>query len=397
MSDETANPADIGDPDYAAGARKQRTIYAQLKHDIVLQMKLTLIVFFQLVVLNAFSQSGITDSAPNRIDEERFININGIDQWVTIKGDKSNPAVLFLHGGPGSPITPFADALYGSWEKDFILVQWDQRGTGRTYGRNAPEELTPEFLRSNPLTIAQMTSDGVELARYLTQYLGKEKIILFGTSWGSVLGVKMATSQPDLFYAYIGHSQMVDPSSAALLAFEKVYRMAEDAKDRETLDALNSMGKPPYSTARNTGLFLRAVKKYQQKNSTPAPSSWIELHPDYDNEKDNRDRSDGDDYSFVNYAGDQALGIVSLSSTINFLRDGLLFKMPVYFIQGEADIQTPHGMTKEYFRKLKAPEKKLILLPKTDHGFNQSVVDAHYQIMRNFVLPVIQGGQKNRR
>ena len=188
-------------------------------------MKLSFIVLLQLSVLNAYSLNGLPDSIPGRINEERFIKINGIEQWVTIKGDRSKPVVLFLHGGPGSPITPYADGVYGNWEKDFVLVQWDQRGTGRTYGRNAPEELTPEFLKSNPLTIGQMTADGVELAKYLIQYLGKEKMILFGTSWGSVLGVKMATAQPDLFYAYIGHSQIVDPSSAASVASRKSARV----------------------------------------------------------------------------------------------------------------------------------------------------------------------------
>lgn len=84
-----------------------------------------------------------------------------------LKGDSTKPVLLFVHGGPGSPMSPYADAIYAHWEKDFLLVQWDQRGIGRTYGYNAPGELTPEHLRSNPLTIEQMTSDGIELSRYL--------------------------------------------------------------------------------------------------------------------------------------------------------------------------------------------------------------------------------------
>jgi hypothetical protein len=55
------------------------------------------------------------------------------------------------------------------------------------------------------------------------------------------------------------------------------------------------------------------------KNPMPAPASWMDLSPAYDNEKDNKDRSDGDDYSFINYVGDKRHGITSMSSTINFL------------------------------------------------------------------------------
>jgi dipeptidyl aminopeptidase/acylaminoacyl peptidase len=88
-----------------------------------------------------------------RVSEEKFILINGIEQWVTIKGDRSKPFILFLHGGPGSVMSGYSDNLYKAWEKDFIIVQWDQRGAGKTFGRMAPAELTPEYLQSNPLTL----------------------------------------------------------------------------------------------------------------------------------------------------------------------------------------------------------------------------------------------------
>ena len=345
-------------------------------------MKIRLIVFFQLLILSAYSQSGQSNAVSNRIVEEKFVTLNGIEQWITIKGDSTKPVVLFIHGGPGSPLSPYSDAIYGKWEKDFIIVQWDQRGTARTYGLNAPEELTPSYLKSNPLTIGQMSSDGIELAKYLIQHLGKQKIIIVGTSWGSALATKMVLKNPELFYAYIGHSQIVNPSASSLSAYEKVYQMAQGAKDQKTLDMLNAIGKPPYDTARSLGKLIQITKKYQQKKSTPAPASWMELSPEYNNEKDSANRSDGDDYSFVNYAGDKRLEIVSISSAINFLKDGLVFKIPVYLIQGEEDIQTPAEINKEYFKKIIAPKKKFILLQKADHGFNQSVVDMQYTIMK---------------
>ncbi|WP_449397401.1 alpha/beta fold hydrolase [Chryseobacterium wanjuense] len=99
-----------------------------------------------------------------------------------------------------SPITPYKDVLYKDLEKDFIIVQWDQRGSGRTYGRNnPPEELSSEYLKSHPLTMEQMTSDGIVLSTYLLKHLHKKKIILAGTSWGSALGVKIVTKSPELF------------------------------------------------------------------------------------------------------------------------------------------------------------------------------------------------------
>lgn len=325
----------------------------------------------------------------NQIPEERFIRINGIEQWVTIKGKSSKPVILFLHGGPGSPLSPYADAIYGEWERDFILVQWDQRGTGKTFGRTAPVELSPDYLKSNPLTLEQMTTDGIELAEYLIKYLGKPKIILFGTSWGSVLGVQMAVKRPDLFYAYVGHSQVVNPSDDFLYVHHKVSKQAQNASDQKSLDALKAIGTPPYDRAKNTGQLLRIVKKYERENSIPAPDSLWKISSLYANGKDDQHRSDGDDYSFINYVGDKLFGIKSMISTINLLKDGLDFKIPVYLIQGEEDILTPKEITKEYFNKIKAPKKEFILLPKTAHGFNLSVVEMQYKIMKEYLLPLI--------
>jgi pimeloyl-ACP methyl ester carboxylesterase len=344
------------------------------------------ILFLTLTIsTSANAQAEITkkDSALiGKILEEKFILINGIEQWVTIKGESSKPIILFIHGGPGSPISPYSDNLYKDLEKDFIIVQWDQRGTGKTFGRYAPEELTPDYLKSNLLTLELMTNDGIELSEYLLKHLGKQKIILFGTSWGSALGVKIATKRPDLFYAYVGHSQIVNPT-IDIEFYNKIYKIAESNNDKETLEILSSIGKPPYDRAKKEGQLIRIVKKYEKANSTPAPNYWFELSPAYDNEKDNQNRSDGDDYSFVNYTGDSKLGVPSMSATINLMQDNLDFQIPVYLIQGNEDILTPKEKTKNYFNKIKAPKKKYYLLPKTAHGFNLSVLETQHKIFKN--------------
>lgn len=323
-----------------------------------------------------------TNSLPNKLfQEEQFVLINGIEQWVTIKGTPSKPIILFLHGGPGSPISPYSDALYQSWEADFIIVQWDQRGAGKTYGRNAPEELTPEFLIDNPLTIEQMTADGIALSEYLIKHLNQEKIILFGTSWGSLLGVNMASQRPDLFYAYVGHSQVVNPA-IDLPLYDKIYQMATTKKDSIALNLLHNIGKPPFARAKSAGQFLRLVKQYENANTTPAPKSWFIESAEYDNPKDNQNRSDGDDYSFVNYVGDARLGIKSMGASMHLMENLFTFKIPVYLIQGEADLLTPGSVTKKYFKKIKAPKKRYYLLPKTGHGFNQAVLATQYKIFK---------------
>ena len=110
--------------------------------------------------------------------------------------------MLFLHGGPGNMLSPYADAIFGGWKKHFTLVHWDQRGVGRTYRRNPPPE-------GSALTIARMTEDGLAVAEYLTERLGQPKVVLVGGSWGSILAVHMIKSRPALFSAYVGFAQVV--------------------------------------------------------------------------------------------------------------------------------------------------------------------------------------------
>jgi pimeloyl-ACP methyl ester carboxylesterase len=320
--------------------------------------------------------------ALNNILEEKFVLINGINQWVTIKGNRSKPVVLFIHGGPGSPLSPYADHLYKSWESDFIVVQWDQRGSGRTFGKIAPEELTPEFLQQYPLTLEQMTNDGIALCEWLIGHLGKQKIILFGTSWGSALGVKIVSKRPDLFYAYVGHSQIVNPVVDKNF-YDNILGMASAKDDKDAIATLKTIGPPPYERARSVGQLFRVVKQYEKARSTPAPGQWFEPSPAYNNKKDEQHRNDGDDYSFVNYTGDAKLGVAAMSATIDLERDNLVFKVPVYIIQGESDILTPKEKTKAYFDKIKAPAKKYYLVPNAAHGFNAAILEQQYMVIKS--------------
>jgi len=321
------------------------------------------------------------------IHEEKFVSIGGIEQWMTIHGaDRTKPVVLFIHGGPGSVMSPYSKAMYGAWEKDFVLVNWDQRGAGRTFGRSAPEEVDENYWLENPLTLDQMVADGIEITQYLLGNLGKQKVIIAGTSWGSILGAKMALKQPELFQAYLGHAQFVSYNENLKFAYQEVYKLAKNANDQASIEKLNAVGKPPYTDARNLGQMLRIVKKYESERSAPAPDNWWKVAPEYDNEKDSRDRYNGDDYSFLYFAGHEKLGIQPMAEEVDFHRDGLTFQIPVFFIQGEHDILTSKELNKAYFEKLSAPEKAYFLVPDAGHSHNRAVVDRQYQILKERVV-----------
>src|SRR5258708_26701515 len=106
---------------------------------------------------------GPLNTTATPIQEERFVTLGGIEQWITIRGaNRANPVLLFVHGGPGDAQSSLRSA-YAVYEKDFTIVQWDQRGAGRTYEKNPNSPPEPE----------RVELDGIELAQYLCNYLEK--------------------------------------------------------------------------------------------------------------------------------------------------------------------------------------------------------------------------------
>ena len=313
------------------------------------------------------------------VAENSFVAIGGIEQWVTVKGeDCANPLILFLHGGPGNPLSPYADALYGAWAKDFTLVQWDQRGAGMTYGRNPPAP-------GATLTLKQMSDDGAELAAYLAHRFGKKKVILWGSSWGSILGVHMAKAHPELFYAYVGTSQLVSYRENQALSYAKLLAVARAADDQAALAVLDAVGAPPWTDPRSFGKVRRVIRKFEAKVTTAPPSVWWTPAAAYATPRAQADYEAGEDFSFLNFVGMKGDG---LYSQVDLPKLGTDFAIPMFFVEGAQDLLATPGLARRYYASLKAPQKDLVLLEHAGHDPNQDVIDAEYKILKERVLPL---------
>src|SRR5438094_3263969 len=190
-------------------------------------------------------------TTPNGIDEANYVKIGGLEQWITIRGeDRKNPVLLFLHGGPGDATNPWGYAGFRNWLKYFTVVQWDQRGAGRTFGRNGAAA-------ASTITIERMVQDGVELAELLSKRLQKDKILLVGHSWGSILGVFMVKARPDLIYAFVGTGQVADPTRNYAVAYAALVERASREGNSRALQELNEVGPPPYKDGRGFAILRK--------------------------------------------------------------------------------------------------------------------------------------------
>jgi pimeloyl-ACP methyl ester carboxylesterase len=317
-----------------------------------------------LVVVAAFSYRAVWQhrianktriTSPNGIDETKFIEVNGAEEWITIRGDdRDNPVILFLHGGPSEANSPFVE-FYTPFEKDFVFVQWDQPGAGKTYiraGSHRPK-----------LTIESMAADGIAVAQYVASELHKPKIILIGQDWGGVLGVRMIRQRPDLFSAFLGTGQTIGMAGTQDALYEYALGHATASHDQKMLDALKQLGPPPYNTLERYGQFQDCCRNPFWPPDDVAAINRIKgllvMTPSL---------SLAEVYGWYKGLRTGEVELDTMLMTMEDLRQtDTAFSVPVFFIQGEDDNVTPTSLVADYISKIQAPAKKLDIVPGAGH------------------------------
>lgn len=286
---------------------------------------------------------------PTSVDEGRYVTLGGIEQWITIRGeDRSNPVILFLHGGPGDATNPWSHAVFRPWLKHFTVVQWDQRGAGRTLGRNGSSI-------ASSITVERLTQDGVELSEWLRTTLATERIILVGHSWGSTLGVLMAKARPDLFHAYVGTGQVADPSRRYEVAYADLLSKAEASDVDKAVAELREVGPPPYPNGRGNAVQRKWSNLFEGADVFIMSMLGLALTAPGYTHKDVIDWFEGQGVS-----ADQ---LVPQTSRMNHEQLAGNFEVPVFVFQGAEDFTTPTRLASEYVESLRAPVKAFVTIP----------------------------------
>jgi pimeloyl-ACP methyl ester carboxylesterase len=319
-------------------------------------------------------------STPNGIDEATYVRVGGLEQWITIRGeDRRNPVLLLLHGGPGDATNPWGYAGFRNWLKYFTLVQWDQRGAGRTLGRNGAAA-------ASTITVERMVQDGVELAELLSKRLQKEKIVLVGHSWGSTLGVFMAKARPELFYAFVGTGQVADNTRNFAVAYAALVEKAAREGNVRAVEELKEIGPPPYKDGYKDGKGFAIQRKwanlFEEADAFLASTlGFALLAPGY---------SPGDINDWFDGQNVSAEHLVPEISALDAQRLGGEFSVPVFVIQGAEDFTTPTSLAKAYLNSLRAPRKAFATIDGAGHFAVFTKQDVFLKELRARVLPLIR-------
>ncbi|WBW95569.1 alpha/beta fold hydrolase [Oceanirhabdus sp. W0125-5] len=326
-----------------------------MKTKIIKIIILTILLSFLLIFFLPSRTPKYNRNYNNSISELNMVEIGGVEQSILIRGtNKDNPIVLFLHGGPGYPQISFARKYQKKLEEEFIVVNWDQRGAGKSYSRDIPE---------HSMTREQFVLDTNEVIDYLCKKLNKKSVYLVGHSWGSELGLYVVDKYPEKIKAYIGIGQVVDGTIGEIISYEYVYNQAKENNDVKSIEILDRIGIPPYSEAvKETAAQRKILSKYhgveKQVNTLNDIIIGSIFSPEYT----------GIDFiRFVMGNAFSAKAMWGQNSELNFIKELPKVKVPVYFCGGRYDYNTPSILVEEYYNLLQAPYKEFIWFEDSAH------------------------------
>jgi pimeloyl-ACP methyl ester carboxylesterase len=298
-------------------------------------------------------------AAPGGVQDSYKTRIGGIDQWLNVRGqDKGNPMILFVHGGPASPITPTMWQFQRPIEEYFTVANYDQRGAGKTYGETDPQAV------GDTIRIERYVDDAIEVAEHLRQRYGKKKLVLVGHSWGTIVSMKAALKRPDLFYAYVGIGQVISTRENERISFEYAMARAKAESNQEALRDLASIAPYPGNQpiTRERIIIARKWPQYYGGLSAFRSNSGYFfdgplLSPEYDR-KQVRDIDQG---SLL------TLGRV-LPEFVQVDFTGVKrFPIPVVMFLGRHDYTTPTAPLEAWLAQVKAPSKKAVWFERSAH------------------------------
>lgn len=285
----------------------------------------------------------------------QYIDINNSRQNILkMYTDESNPVLLILHGGPGSPDRPLVKKYNSPLAEHFTVICWDQRGSGLSYCK---DELSVDLL----------ISDLHELVKLLCREYKKEKIYIAGHSWGAYLGLRYISLYPESVAYYIGTGQGIS-SNDEIYKYNFALKKAKEFGDEKAVIKLTRISSPQgkeyvSKSAKSKAYVSKLVRKYGgyiHPNSDFNMNEYLSLY-------------------IGCYRRNTFRLLRGISHSLKYLEKDMLanenigissVNVPVKIIMGEQDYVCPIEETKKWYDKLAAPKKDFVIIKNAAHMVN---------------------------
>ena len=297
--------------------------------------------------------------SPEGLQASETVKIGGVEQVLSVRSqDLRNPVLIYFHGGPGFVETPLGWWWDRGWDEYFTLVQWDQRGAGKTYTASGP-------VSSDALDPARFQQDAEEVVQWARRRFGKRKVFVLGHSWGSVLGLRLAAAHPEWLHAYIGMGQVTNGPESERRGWAWTLAKAEAAGNADAVRELQKIA--PYA-ANGAPPLVDAILTQRKWLNFFGGAAWrrtggdfeaaaFKLSPEYTDE-DVRNAFKGQP------AVTDGLLPQVLATDLSTVRR---LRTPLVLLLGRHDINVSSEVAAEWFAKVQAPSKTLVWFERSGH------------------------------
>jgi pimeloyl-ACP methyl ester carboxylesterase len=301
------------------------------------------------------------------------VELGGVRQWILVRGrDVRKPLLLKLHGGPGQAEMATVHLNY-LLEQDFVVVEWDQRGAGKSAAGISP---------ASAMTIDQFVEDTLELTRLLLQRFGRERLILVGHSWGSIVGLKAVQKSPGLYAAFVSTGQIASDAQGQAVAYRFAVGEARRRGEQAAVRELERLGPPPYVAIGDRMALVRRLETFGALWHSPRKFDRV-----------------GWMLSSVEYSWPEKLGFPFAASrsfelllpqlaAVDMQTDVPAVAVPVFFAVGRHDRLAPVEVSQAYFSRLAAPAKEWLWFDHSAHFPQWEEPERFHELLIRKVLPM---------
>lgn len=281
---------------------------------------------------------------------EGFVNVSGGQVWYKIVGEGNATPIILLHGGPGIPsyyLNPLAEL-----SKNRPVIFYDQLGCGRS----------KQKLDTSLMTV----SSYVEQLEQLRKALGVTEFYLYGSSWGTMLGIDYYLKYPTSVKAIIFSS----PCLSAKMWSSDADTLISTLPDSIQLAIQTNLKNRSFDSPD----YVKAADVYYKNFVTRTPSADIDSA---------FARMNKDVYEYM-WGPSEFITLGTLKDYDRTNRLGEI-KVPTLFIAGEYDEARP--VTVKYYQSL-VPESSFILMKNSGHLTMQDNPQQDIRAIRNFLSTV---------
>lgn len=308
-------------------------------------------------------------STNNEISDLLSLSLNGYEQKILIEGkSRTLPVVITLHGGPGTPI-PFSvgcRGIFPEFTDNFIMVYWDQLGCGINNRIIDDSFSIDDFVK--------MTED---LIKEIKKRFVDNKILIFSTSWGSILSAKLLDRNPNAVDGVIASGQII---KNVFLCEEVMNELDKSKISRTKMDKIRTVTVDNYS-GKDLQLISTSLRKYtnayQNKIGSKAPMGSII-----------KGLLTSPDYKFKDFKAIMVNGYMKNNSLWNeILRIDLSeilgsVKIPYILLQGDTDIVASTQTAKSLVSNCNNPNLRIQVISNTGHMPGVEMMEALMRVLK---------------